>query len=135
MKTRKRILAVDDDALTLKLLKVRLAKNGYEVLTARSEREFWQHAFDPAVTLIILDLCVKDRLGTDIYGSLLEFGMNRNIPVIFITGLEEGCLPAEVRDSGRPCLKKPIDFEKLKSEIAALQRGRVLQDAAGGSHE
>ncbi|HTL46570.1 MAG TPA: response regulator [Verrucomicrobiae bacterium] len=133
---KNRILVVDDDALTLKLVRVRLEKMGYEIITAKNEREFWQHAFDPAITLIILDVCVKNRMGTDIHRSLLDFGMDKNIPVIFVTGLPKEELPSEWREEDKQPLyfQKPIDFDKLKQTIEHLQYLRELQDATGGPH-
>ena len=134
---KNRILVVDDDALTLKLIRVRLEKWGHEVITAKNEREFWQHAFDPAIRLIVLDICVRNRMGTDIYHSLLEFGMDKDVPVIFITGLAENELPDEWHEGDKKPVyfHKPIDFDRLKQEIEHLQMQKQLQNASGGRHE
>jgi len=121
----KKILIVEDDRLTLYLLKRRLEKKGYEILTARDEKEFWKHAFDQGLHLILLDICLKNRLGTNVYKTLLEFGMNRQLPVIFTTGLTDDMNDMDsggkdILDKRHVFLPKPINFENLNQEIERL---------------
>lgn len=133
-----RILVVEDDWLTLQMLKMRLKKRSYDVITARNEKEFWKYAFDPQLALIILDVCLKNRLGTDVYRSLLDFGMNRSVPVIFTTGLIHDKPDSQdvkifgenakvFGEEGYTFMEKPIDFEQLHREIKRLLQLRVMK--------
>jgi CheY-like chemotaxis protein len=115
----KRILVVEDDRLTRYLIKRKLEKRGYEVLTAKNETEFWEHAFNPFIDLILSDLCLENRLGTDIYHALLDFGMDKDIPIIFTTGIVNKNMIGGnmLQDDGHTFLMKPIDFEVLEAEM------------------
>ena len=84
---KKKILIVDDEWAILELLKFKLARLGYAVITAGTEKEFWKRAFAEKPDLVILDIWLKNKLGTDIYENMLQFGFNPKTPVIFISAL------------------------------------------------
>ncbi|MBI3317321.1 MAG: response regulator [Candidatus Omnitrophica bacterium] len=128
-----RILIVDDDWICLQLLKRRLEKKGYEVLTARNEKEFWDQAFDPYAdfALILVNICLNNRLGTDVYQCLLHFGMNEKIPVIFTTGLAEGNENWQIlRDDDYSFVPKTVDLENLEEEIERMLQTNTLKNVA-----
>lgn len=128
-----RILMVDDDWICLQLLKRRLEKKGYEVITARNEKEFWDQAFDPYLNLdlIVVNICLNNRLGTDVYQCLLHFGLNERIPVIFTTGLAEGNENWEViRDGEYSFVPKTVDLENLEEEIERILQTNTFNQAA-----
>ena len=111
---KRRILVVDDQLAMRELLKFRLVKRGYDVVTAKDEREFWNSALDVRPDLIILDVLLDNRLGTEIYDSFLNFGLDPNIPVIFITALVEKQSPKRIKSGAKYALfSKPFDFDKL----------------------
>lgn len=115
---KKKILVVDDQMAMRELLKFKLVKRGYEVFTAKDEREFWNLALDSKPDLIILDVLLDDKLGTEIYDSLLNFGLDPNVPVIFITALVEKQSPKRLKSGAKYALfSKPFDFEKLMRTI------------------
>lgn len=120
-----RILVVDDEKPVRELLRYKLLTAGFDVITAKNEKEFWQNAFTKKPDLIILDIWLKDRFGTDVYNNLLECGFDARVPVLFITALVSGhpkVRPAasEVMDKRYPLYSKPFDFAKLLTEIRCL---------------
>ncbi len=118
---KKRILVVDDDRKILDLLQFKLAVQGYEVATAKDEKEFFAHAFDEKPDLLILDIWLKHKLGTEIYDSLLSFGFDSQVPVIFITALIENSPPRRASNGGKFALfAKPFDFALLLDEVERL---------------
>lgn len=119
---KKRILVVDDDFMIRELLKAKLSKLDFEVVTAGNEKEFWERTFTAKPDLIILDILLKNKNGPSVYQNLVDFvNLDPDIPVIFISALlnKEMALPAP---SGGPYtfLTKPLDFETLAEEINRL---------------
>ena len=134
---KKRILVVDDEWSILELLKFKLSNHGYEVVTAQNEKEFWERAFEvPRPDLIVLDIWLKNKAGTDIYDNLLHFGLDATIPVIFITALIENRAPKHAPAGGKYALyAKPFDFDQLIREIERFvsePSGEISQAEPGG---
>src|SRR4051812_20826437 len=85
-----RILIVDDDEELLDILSVILKDAGFQVMTAQDAEEFHRLAFLEKPNLIILDIMLGDKDGTVIYQQLLMEGLDKNIPVLFLTALAHG---------------------------------------------
>lgn len=119
---KKRILVVDDEWAILELLKFKLLKRGYHVVTAKDENEFCEQAMAQRFDLIILDIWLRDKIGTDVYHHLLGAGLDPEIPVIFITALmEEGHTPARAGEGRKFALYgKPFNFEEFMEEVKRL---------------
>lgn len=118
---KKRILVVDDEWAILELMKFRLRRRGFEVMTAKDEKEFMELALTGKPDLIILDVWLMDKIGTEIYNDLLNVGFDAEAPVIFITALaEEGSMRHAVRGGKYALYGKPFDFEELVKEIRRL---------------
>ena len=112
--SKKRILIVEDDFLMRELLKFKLSKRGFEVATAKNEKEFWYAAFKENPNLILLDLWLANKIGVDIYDRLIDFGFDPQIPVIFITGYIQTGSPRPIRiKKNQVFLSKPFDFDQL----------------------
>lgn len=114
-KERKKILVVDDDWGTRNLLKFKLSRLGYKVITAGNEREFLKRAIDTSPHLIMVDLWLGNRWGTRLYDTLLALGFDPEVPVIFITGLVDGKEP--LHSDSYAFHMKPFDFGKLIHDI------------------
>ncbi|MBI4358555.1 MAG: response regulator, partial [Candidatus Omnitrophica bacterium] len=118
---KKHVLVVDDEQPIRELLKFKLANRGYEVATAKSADEFWQTALGSQFDLIILDIWLKGKLGTDVYCDLLEFGLDRKIPVVFVTALAEDFPPSHVKSGSQYAIYgKPLDLDRLIHDIDVL---------------
>ena len=86
--TRARILAVDDDPGNLGILG-RLLHPQYEVMAAPSgERALQIAAGEPQPDLILLDVLMPGMDGYDVLARLRDHPTTRDIPVIFVTGLD-----------------------------------------------
>ena len=118
----KKILVVDDEKPIRELLRHKLSMCGFDVETAKNGKEFSDNALAHKPDLIILDIWLKNKMGTDFYYHLLENGFDPKVPVIFITALVEGYPKNTTGVSGRKCAlySKPFDFEKLLDEIHGL---------------
>lgn len=112
---KKKILVVDDEVAIVELIRFKLVRNGYEVITATNDKEFWDQAMNQKPDLIILDIWLREKVGTEIYNHLLAAGFDPNIPVIFITALvQEGISTATARPGRKYALYgKPFDLNQL----------------------
>ncbi len=116
---RKKILLVDDNLLTLKMLKKILSSSGYTVFPATSGREALAIARKKHPDLLVLDIMLPDIDGIHVASNLREDPEFRNVPVIFLSSLYE----EEVRKMGNFCpgsryLRKPLNAAQLLEEIA-----------------
>ena len=117
-KPKKKILLVDDDWIFLQMLKSRLMRRGFEVVTAGSEKEFWEKAFSAKPDLIIVDLLLKNKMGQEVYRNLLRFGLDPGIPVIFMSAfVDEELKKYESETRGAILYSKSVDFKELVKKI------------------
>ena len=115
------ILLVDDDRTILRLLEFELMSEGFNVVTARNGEEFRSKALSGKPSLIVLDIMLGTENGALIYNELLLNGLDRQIPVIFLTALAED-RPSSPASPGHTyaLYSKPFDSERLVREIHAL---------------
>ena len=98
---RKRILVVEDDQLSLALLKQLLEVHGYEILETPEGLEAIDIARDEQPDLILMDIRLPDICGLEVTRLLKQDEQTKTIPIIAVTalataeyekkGLESGC--------------------------------------------
>jgi two-component system cell cycle response regulator DivK len=110
----KKILIVDDEADVRTFLTAVLKKGGYKTITANDGAEALSTVKSEKPDLILLDLQMPEKTGTDFYRKLSQDKELGDIPVIVVSGLAGRNLavrkPAAVFD-------KPIDPEKLLEAV------------------
>jgi CheY-like chemotaxis protein len=118
------ILIVDDDPFVSGLLIDVLRSSGYEVATIDS-------AFGAAAlvrklqpSVVLLDIGLPFRLGTDLLTELKSDPQTAQVPVIVVSGLTES-LGDERRALATAVLAKPIDVERLLDVLVAACAGQV----------
>lgn len=126
-----RILVIENRGPSYQILKDKLEEKGCVVLTAQNEHEFWGHACETNVELVLFDICLKNRLSSEVYAAILNFQQSRKIPVIFKTGMtdqdEHGAM---LYDENYIFFPEPVGFERLYVEIQKLLNQRQLAHAA-----
>lgn len=116
-----KILVVDDEWSMQELLRHTLALSGFDVLMARDDIEFRQCVFAEKPDVIILDIMLGDKDGVQVYQKLLEEGLDRNIPVIFLSALAQDRPPSPPRPGRQYALiGKPFDTDQLVRELREL---------------
>ena len=114
----KKILIVDDDPTTLKILSVRLRINGYEVLTATNGEEGLQKAKSENPDLLLLDLMLPKINGYQVCRMLKFDDKFKRIPIIILSALHEKKEHDKAVEAGADgVLLKPFDLELLLSKI------------------
>ncbi|HLB13955.1 MAG TPA: response regulator, partial [Burkholderiales bacterium] len=87
--TAARILVVDDTPTNVKLLADLLSVNGFDVVTAGSGAEGLERAGADAPDLVLLDVMMPDVDGFAVCEQLKANAATRDVPVIFLTALQE----------------------------------------------
>lgn len=112
--SKKKILVVDDEALILDALKVRLEASGYEVLTALNGQEALDKARTLNPDLIILDVLLPKVDGYEV-ARLLKFDTKyKHIPIIMLTAKTQDSDKKIGRDvRADEYITKPFDAKEL----------------------
>lgn len=115
------ILLVEDNELNRDMLSRRLARKGYEVLTAVDGREGVEMAHSTAPNLILMDMRLPEIDGWEATRQIKTSPTTSTIPIIGLSAhamvgdkekaIEAGCDDYDV---------KPVDFKRLLSKIQAV---------------
>ncbi|MCM8784495.1 MAG: response regulator [Candidatus Omnitrophica bacterium] len=123
----KKILVIDDEPDILKILKFRLEKAGYEVLTALDGIKGLELAVRDKPDLVILDIMMPGGDGYALCEKLRTISGTVGIPVIFLSAKAEPKDIAKGYESGAVYyLTKPYDAEVLLEMVK-----RALENPLG----
>ena len=112
----KTILAVDDAAISLTLLKKSLADEPYKLTCVTSGEMALQFLKNNDPDLFILDIEMPKMNGYELAGKIRENG--HNAPIIFLTGnATKGYLMKALQAGASDFIGKPIDKKYLSSKI------------------
>ncbi len=115
-----KILAVDDSAVNIHLLKSILENESYEVFTASSGEEALEIIPEIMPDAILLDIIMPGMSGIDTLNKIITDKAFMNIPVIMVTG------KTNEEDVKIALDKGAVDYlKKLASKIELLARLRT----------
>jgi DNA-binding response OmpR family regulator len=115
------ISVVEDNPAILTMVRAALELYGHNVDTYKNTSTFLatlQNAErSPAYDLVIVDLFLEQRLGTEVL-EVLQVARPRTIPAILISAAAESCFaPIKNRFPTLPILRKPFKIKTLVSLI------------------
>jgi CheY-like chemotaxis protein len=118
---KKRILVVEDQAVIVDMLRMRLEANNYEVITAGDGQEGLEKAHKENPSLIILDVMLPKMNGYKLCQLLKCDPKYKKIPIL----LSSGRTPQEIRKVGQEIgadayVSKPFEAEVLLLKIKEL---------------
>jgi len=87
MSDNKKVLFVEDDNLIVKIYKVRLELEGYEVIHAEDGKEGLKKFLDEQPDLIVLDIMIPKLSGVDVLKKIRE--QNKEVPIIIYSVLHD----------------------------------------------
>ena len=109
-----RILAIDDEAAFIGLLKLNLEKSGpYEVRTESDPLRWRQAVAEFHPHLLILDMIMPGLDGRQVLGELRRSPETRRLPVIVLTAILQNVEPDAVHRDGILYLAKPVSMKAL----------------------
>lgn len=112
-----RILVVDDDERTVRLVAKFLRVDGHDVVTANSAEEGLKRARDGGYDLIITDRAMPSMSGDDLVAAIREF--DSATPVVLLTGFGEIMKQkGEVPPGVNRIVSKPVTLKDLRYVLA-----------------
>jgi two-component system, sensor histidine kinase and response regulator len=133
MKERARILVVDDNMVNINLLKQHISQNtDHEVITAQNGAEallVMDGSKDKIPDLVLLDVVMPGMDGFSVARRLKDSERTRDIPIIFITSLDD--VESKVKafeHGGVDYLCKPFNKDEMLARVGAHIRLKTLGD-------
>jgi DNA-binding response OmpR family regulator len=118
MATKKKILAVDDDATALGALRQILVQKGYDVATAANGHDALKTLAGGHFDLVILDVSMPGLSGYDVCRRIRSEDKTRDLPVIFLTAKGMLVDMSEGEEAGSDLyLVKPVLATKLLNMV------------------
>jgi two-component system, OmpR family, alkaline phosphatase synthesis response regulator PhoP len=119
----KRILIADDEPDILEIVGYNLTKEGYEVFTAKDGNEAIEQAKKLNPDLIILDIMMPKKTGTEVCAILRTQPTFEKTMIIFLTALSDEASQIKGLEIGADdYVNKPISPKVLISRVNALFR-------------
>lgn len=121
----KKILIVDDHPTNILILRERLVKEDFEIITASNGEEGVAAAIENKPDLVLLDVIMPDVSGIEVCKTLSSDPRTSSVPVILVTArishqdIEEG-----FRAGAFDYIKKPIDLDELVIRVKSALRFR-----------
>jgi adenylate cyclase len=131
VRTPPRILVVDDNASNIKIMQVRLASEGYDVVTAADGEEALAAAREQLPDLILLDVMMPRLDGIEVCRRLRADPAFPFTPIVLVTAMTDTKdVVAGLEAGGDEYLTKPIDHRALVARVRSMLRIKALHDRA-----
>jgi two-component system, cell cycle response regulator len=131
-----RILAVDDELMSLKLLERTLTKAGHQVVTAQNGNEALRVALETSPQAVICDWMMPEMDGLDLCRALRRIECGRNMFFLLLTGRSDEDRIIEAFDAGvDDYVSKPFNSRVLLARIKGGQRLVELQQKVEGDRK
>ncbi|HVN53600.1 MAG TPA: response regulator [Anaerolineaceae bacterium] len=116
-----KILIVDDDLETLRLVGLMLQRQGYQIVAASNGTQAVQMAQSEKPDLIVLDVMMPDMDGYEVTRQLRAAAATANIPVLMFTAKSQVDDKVAGYDAGvDDYITKPTHPDELKARVKAL---------------
>ena len=119
MKDTPLILVIDDDPDILTMIRVMLEYNDYRVTTSENEEETFALLDKEPVNMVIMDMLLSGKDGTDICRRIKSNPNHSSLPVMMFSAhpnAREACLQAGANEF----LAKPFEMQEMLKKVASL---------------
>jgi DNA-binding response OmpR family regulator len=116
MKTKKRVLVVDDEPGIIRFVKINLALAGYEVITTLSGEQTLELVQSEKPDIVLLDILMTPMTGFDILMELRTFSQ---LPVIVFAARNDIGNIA-IKDGANGFIAKPFKPDALIKKIREI---------------
>ena len=119
-----KILVVDDDELTIDLLKYVLGLNGHHITSALTKADGVQLATQGGFDVIVLDNLLPDGTGYEACSQIRTF--DTNTPIIFCSGdATVSARQTALAVGAQQYLVKPVDTTELEQWVLSYLTGKM----------
>ena len=116
-----KVLVVDDEARTLRLMEAMLVPAGYQVVLAQDGTEAITKAMLSSPDVILLDVMMPGMDGFEVASKLRANKQTKDIPIVMVTALGEVKHRVKALESGADdFLTKPVDEKELLTRVKTL---------------
>jgi diguanylate cyclase (GGDEF)-like protein len=124
-----RVLAVDDDAVSLRLLSHLLSRDGHTVMKASDGREALALALEHRPQVVVTDWIMPEMSGLELCKALRSSQEGRGTYILIVTGREEEERVVEAFEAGADeYVSKPFKPRILAARVRAGQRMIELRE-------
>lgn len=115
----KKILIIDDDIISRKMLATTVEKMGFITIQSSNGRHGWETLFEnPDITLVITDMMMPDMDGKELLHILRGNESYANLPVILISGVASESEISTLLGLGPTrFLAKPLNIKRLAEMV------------------
>ncbi len=136
MRTPPRVLIADDNPANLRIMRTRLAADGYEVVTASDGAEALAAADQAKPDLILLDIMMPKVDGIQVCQRLKGGQSTTFVPVILVTAMTDSKdIVAGLEAGADEYLTKPVDHAALSARVRSMLRIKSLHDTVAAQAE
>jgi putative SOS response-associated peptidase YedK/ActR/RegA family two-component response regulator len=129
---RKKILCIEDDRETAKLIAEELSRRGFHPLIAYDGQVGLAAIQKRIPDLVLCDVSLPDMSGFEILAKLNERPLPHRIPFLFLTGATGRNSELQGRNLGADdYLSKPIDFDILETVVRTRLAGGIARHQIG----
>ena len=122
------LLIVDDDPVTVDLLREVLSKEGYEVTTALSGEEAISQGMENLFDIVITDVRMGEKDGMDVLRSFRKTSPETSVIVVTAFGSIDTAIEA-IREGAFDYISKPFKLEEIRITVKrALDQRRLLRE-------
>lgn len=126
MSTQPLLLAVDDEAGILRLIKLELTAQGFRVMTASNGEEALRLVEERRPDCVLLDVVMPEITGLEVMRRIRE---RSNTPIILVTAKDKDADKVRGLELGADdYIVKPFSLDELGARIRAVLRRTTGQD-------
>jgi DNA-binding response OmpR family regulator len=115
------VLIADDDPDILSLVKLRLERSGYDVVSAGDGEQALERARAQTPDLALLDVMMPKLDGYEVTARLRQEEATRHLPVILLTArVQESDIARGVEAGADDYVKKPFSTHELRDRVQAV---------------
>jgi len=111
------ILIVDDDETSSRALQELLARDGYGIVPATSGTQVLEAISAHQAKLVLLDTHLEQADPFELLARIKVSPLSRDVPVIFITTLDDAEARAEGLEAGDDLIFKPFNAREVLARI------------------
>ena len=121
MANKKRILVVEDDVMSLEVMRIRLEQSGFEVIAADGGKEGLIKAISEHPDLIIADVMMPELDGLQMIKILRANSDLKNTPIIVISALGREIDIRNAKEAGaNDYIVKPSLTDEIVKKVKGL---------------